>query len=1312
MTHCFFEKKHIRKNLSGRVLTIALCGALLLPVALPVFTGSAVVEETAAARVLRLSAAKSIAAAKSEKVEAIELQIEAKEAARQSAIRSLKEKERSMSTFRWSPLLNFKFPTEPNEAEAFEFAYKPTQLQYEIDTLKHKITAIKLDEYEKVSTLYIDLITAVSEAEFLDQRIKALETAILKNKARLAEGTATQAQIDQQEKKLSGYKSSLASQQTKIQRAEEKLGKEVGFDLTTGYMFEDAFIATNIARDNVEYLQAYAVERDQTVFEAKQNMELAKLALTTNYNLMKSQYGNNIGMIEGFISQALEGTKIDKRSFKSAYDAFLKKIDEPWQGTKRILFFKFPKEWWKGDIDGIRYVEDDPYVLYSAALEYESARKEYENACSELEDSVSEGYDNLMETRRGYKTAILDHESMRNQLLYDEVLTALGQMTLEEYDTALGEYENSRSALRDALSLYSTTLFEFDRTTCGGASAFFSEEYITSKAGYAGLASTAEADGSLNDMLSLMSPIIKKGATYSIRDIVSDEEFMLYIDIPADFEYNVTHFELWSDGRQIGERVAVGESIRHLRLTIEDVDSVFVRLYDNDNFIDDCSIDPSESFGPLNLTTGYEMPGEDSVRPVGSFTVEDETGSDMIKLRFTFDQKGILENFGIDEPVFYYNISTERNLYLFSNDFISADDPFSYMSFIKNDIGQLNIRMFTEDGEYIGGAYFEPLTGKLMADTEITLADMQEMVARQLVVERKTKSLQVELDKLKDLLNAAQQVNSGEADSATITYYKNRIAELELEIANLADTVTNDEIQKALRDDEAEINRRVEELKAEEEKIDEEDGKLPDEDEINARSQILKDYAVQYIKTAKKEELKGAVRETIIEKGRKIAELQKQYKDLNADPTKNKAELEAIKKQIEDLNAEIDAANKKLEIIDADEKTVTDEEIEAALLEHGDEIYAMAQERLSDAMLYGSEVGQWSIAYLEANGFEVNEENMRLVASQAGNIDKHEKNLIRQEVLSKEIEEARKKSEVIRAQGGVANNSLANQLDQLVAAYEKELKQLSKDIKKSDPGKEVKLREYRAELEELTNRVSANNTKIAGLICSKYATLEDYIKPEKTKLGACDARIYAAQAKIDALIKEYSEKYKNNVPKADMEYYLGGLTIEELEGQLSVYESEARKLDEEFNKLRSKNSSLGPALSLYRSSPGLCRFFYSSATYDAVEKYDRRAESIANKMNSLLADIDAIKQIENGSRKTGFSDERMGEIKQSLEAETKEYQDEIAGMESEKAEINETIKTKTDQYNESLQIKAGLDAENAEMTSRIREINAIISDYY
>ncbi len=1230
------KKKGMSKNFIKSFLTRAVTALLLITLLFPYFSDFCPGSEIQAAGKLRLASAKSIAAANSEKIEALEIQIEAKQAARNSAIRAIAEKQKNMSTFRWSPLLSFSFPTKPNEAEAFEFQYKPVQLQYDIDTLNHKITDEKLKSYEKVSTIYIDIITSTNEIEFLKERIKSLKAAIEKNKARVIEGTATQAQVDQQNDRLEGLENSLASEQTKLQRAKEKLGRELGFDVTSGYTFDNAFISSNMSRDCIDQLKYYAMSssdssasniREENVYEAKQAEELAKLALMTNYNLMKSQYSGNIGMINGYVQQALDGSKINKRAFKKDYDAFLKRIDDPWTGKKRILFFKFPKVWWKGEIDGIRYVEDDPYVLYSATLEYESALKDYNNARTELSNAISDGFDSYIETRKAYLKAEEDLEKLQNQLIYDEALNVLGQLSLEEYEAELTEYENARTALNDALSLYSSTLFEYDRTTCGGASAYFVEESISTQAGVGGT-------GNIEDDLDSLNVITKKGAIYSIRYIVENEEFMLYIQVPDDFEYNITKFELWSDNRQIGETTPAGEAIRHLTITVQEVDKVAIRLYDGDEFIDECVIDPTVSIGPLNIKEA-SLPGtEDLSKVIGTYTVEEDTNTDMIKLRFEFDDKAVEKNFAPGKKVAYYNLSAEQNLFLFSNDLVDVGNPFAYMSFIRNDLEKLTLRMFAEDGSYIGGASFDASNKRLIADESVTEADMQEIAAREILKKRKAEEITAEKNRLQDLLNAATDANGQEADSATMTYYKQRIEELDAQLTNVADTITDDEIRKCLTDDAAEIAKMVEQMDREA-GTDEAIAAGLNPAEIAARNTILEDAAKDFLKEKKKQEMMDSIDASILEKEKEMASML----------IKKNEGKDVTQEDINKLQDEINLLKAKKEKVVVDESSISNEEVQEALLQYGDEIYAAASGQLSDAMLYGSETGQWAISYIEKEGLEVNAENVRSVVEKADLLKDREDLLNRKATLEKEKSEALEKIEALKkalendSTSKTTDQSLIRQLENLVDAFKAEIRKVDKLLLKYDPFKEVKLKAAREELEALSAKKAADESAKAGLVAVKYQKTA-YTASEKSTADAySDAAVKQTIAAIEQSAKNRKKELEDqikvlearaNLTPAAKSMLESAITktqneLTSVEAQIAVWESEIQDLEKKIDQIFMGSLIYGNMLNMYKNSLDSLKAkkVQLNATLDELNKnVDQEAAKV--QLEAARAELDTL----------------------------------------------------------------------------------------
>ena len=190
---------------------------------------------------------------------------------------------------------------------------------------------------------------------------------------------------------------------------------------------------------------------------------------------MKSKYGGDMGMISSYVNAALNGQDISARAFKKSYKAFLDKIDSYWQGKKRIfLFIKIPREWLKGDLDGTRYIEDDPYTLYQNSLDYVSARKDEEAAKKELDQQVEDAFNNYVSVKSSYEQYLKDVDKAGQDMKMYAVKNRMGNMTLEEYEDEEAAYEELQNSLFESMKLYTTTLYSLDKLTCGGVSAMLS----------------------------------------------------------------------------------------------------------------------------------------------------------------------------------------------------------------------------------------------------------------------------------------------------------------------------------------------------------------------------------------------------------------------------------------------------------------------------------------------------------------------------------------------------------------------------------------------------------------------------------------------------------------------------------------------------------------------------------------------------------------------------------------------------------------------------------------------------------------------
>ena len=1170
-----------------RLLACALAAAIAIPVSLL----SKPETVAAAGGIIKLSAAKNVSVARSEKIEAIELQITTKRAARDSAVRSLRERQHNMSTFRWSPLLDFKFPTKPSEAEAFEFQYKPTQLEYQIKELQHKITDTKLGIYENVSNLYIQIIQTEQELKFLDERYKNVETALQKAQVKLTIGEVSQEVVDKLSDRLTTLKSKKSEQETKSQRSKEKLGKLMGIDLTTGYTFENAFATAEMSRKDIEYLQSYALERDHTVYEAQQNADLALLSLQTNYQLYNSQYGRFMGTISSFVQQAMDGSDVDQKAFQKKYDQFLKDIDTPWDGDYHILFISFPKAWLKGDSDGMNWIQDDPKVLFTNTLDYVSANKELENTKQDIKDAIEDGYDNYAGARKAYMEANTTMKDLQTKLINDEIKNLMGELGNEEFEAEKQEYEAAETANNEALGSYSTTLYSFDRTTCGGVSQFLD---------------TADQN-QLDKDLNSLEGVTKVGAHYSIRSIISDSEFVVTIDVPpyndvedlpdgtknpAYFPWNVTDWELRINKRLIGERQTKDGSVRHLKLDKDNADEVVIRLFDVDDFIDDVVIDPTVSWGPLDITVKYETP-EGRTGAIGTYEVEDDTTTDMIKMKFTFDQEAVKKEFGQNKEAAFYNLSADRSLYLFSDHLVAIDQPFSYLSFIRGDLAQLTMRVFDKEGTFLGGARFDTVNNRLVKDADVMVADMQNIVVEQLAAQNKSAEINEELAKAQQGLKDAEDAG----DTTTADYYKERISFLQDQLDHVADNLTEEDLEKVRTEQADEVAKLSEEKAAEAEKSDEQKAKEAD-DELKRQS-ILRDAAEELVGKKKYEEGMQELKNQRDAWAYKEAELQEKFNQLSkekgaSDPEAKEAlaELQAAKRKKRELEDEI----KSHSSFNRDEYPVSEEEVQEMLNLHPDEVFDLAKDRLTDLDSFAGPAYESAKAEAELYGIETSTENVKFLMG-------YTEELKQCKAIEKQIEIMKKDQENVQKQIADIKNladddprkanqgGILAQLEKVNAAYEKQLEILKQQESKLNPAKALKRKQ-----------------------------ISDDIKTDQTELKQLEDVRDGAKKEFDKATAELNEvKEKKITAEQNIEKY-----TKEQEAQ----EKSARameNMEQTFRNLAKKYQAEKDDMNVFEKLGDAIRSLWGDSHDDRIRKANESADSYARKKEEVLARIEELK---------------------------------------------------------------------------------------
>ncbi len=688
---CFMKSKGLFKCIISMLLTAAIVTGTTFH-DMPAAGGYTV--HAAPQKVLTLKMARNLAKAESKDYEKMENQVQTKEEALSSAEKSVRLKKKSMSTFRWSPLINLKFPTTPDEATAYELQFKPVAAKYELDKARHALTDQVLTINEKVSNLYVEIVTLQRKIEFAESRVKTLEEGIGKNKARLATGDASQSDIDSMEKKLESLNNTLASNKSTLSADLKKLTGMIGTDATV-YSFETPYLDGEIDRNALPAIIQYTKDRDETYYETCVNATTRRISLQTNYGLFRGHYGRDINMISGYVEQAINGDEFNTRGFRTAYKDFLKKIDSYWNGNFYIpipLFFVIiiPKEWIKGDLDGIRYIDNDPEILLTDAMDYRDSLIEKEAAEKALEQSVTDSFENYISVRRSYLSYQKDVEKAKKDLEADQIKNRMGVLSYSEYSSALDEYEELQNSLIDTMSLYTTTINSFDRLTCGAITAYFSGTDASLQTAETGESYAEKSTGS--------------GARFNIESLVQNQEFELTVYIPDEFPTEITHYELWIDNSMVGERTEKDKGLRHLGVAKDNVEEAKIRFYNNDEFVDDCVIDVQESSGPLNITTGYEIKKNEDGR-IGSYTEETSETTGLSTVNMEMDEALEIKT---------YTVKTKDGQIVGKSEPVEIEKPFKHLAVVGSSLKDLRVEFYTGDGSLKATGRFDTANGVII----------------------------------------------------------------------------------------------------------------------------------------------------------------------------------------------------------------------------------------------------------------------------------------------------------------------------------------------------------------------------------------------------------------------------------------------------------------------------------------------------------------------------------------------------------------------------------------------------------------------
>lgn len=672
-----------KRTMPLRVLAFALCVLMIV---------SQTTEYACAAlmtRTLTLEQAQRMALAASPEITKQNNAITLKRMKYVEAVEGIKSKIKNLTTFRWSPLLSFKFPEQLTMQEEYELNVKPLTLQAEIDTMVHRLDDLEYEITHKVTGQFYDVYLLQETTAFTQARLDDAAEQLKRNNAKLKTGDATQTDVNRSKSAVEELTSTLSSQMREYEAAKEKLSDTIKVDISTGYKFANGFKTAVIPREQLESLTLYTLEHDQNFYEVKTQTSVATINLNSYESLMRNEYGSKLNYIQNYINMAKQGMDVDYSAFQLKYREMLTALDKPWAGRIRIWFIRFSREFLKGEIDGTRYIEDEMYAVYTACMDYGAAVKEQTATEKELRQQVRDSYESLVTAWNTYESLQVLAAEAGETLEKVRALNRLGKATYTEVADEQTAYQTAQQDALDALGDYNQMLSEFNRLTCGAAGKYMKGTGLDLEVGEGG------------DAFSVLDPINEP--YYYIYTSVADLTFYFGVSIPEDYEPAVDSFEIWYDGTQIGERTAVGTELRHLALDYQETSTLLVRLYQGDTFVDECEIDTAVPRDRLDIALEKV---EEEDRVIGTYsvstTLQGNVSVSELKLRIN----------AVEGAAAYTLSYGEGGIY--TSDQRSTNESFIYLTLLISSLENVTLNLFNSAGELVAQAAFDPSTQEII----------------------------------------------------------------------------------------------------------------------------------------------------------------------------------------------------------------------------------------------------------------------------------------------------------------------------------------------------------------------------------------------------------------------------------------------------------------------------------------------------------------------------------------------------------------------------------------------------------------------
>lgn len=618
---------------------------------------------------------------------------------------AIKDARKKESTVRFSLLFNIKFPEKHAMPKEIELIMKVPKIEGEIKNINKSLEGIELTDKSKTENNFLKVYEYIQKSQLAQADLDVMNKQLSKMKMQLNIGKAKQTDVTDLENAIKAKESLLAGYEKNLESSKEQLSELVGFDVSKNYMFKNPLQKVDVDRKYLNDIINYTLSNDVSLFQAQNTEGLARRNVDELYQIYGNKWGKIVKNIE---SDVRSNSDLDFNQFLDKYNKLLDDIDKPWNGNYiiNLLLFKIkiPKEWFKGEYDGQRYFEDEKYALFVALKEKEDAINQTKAIKRELTSNVKNGYEQLKDLWRNYQKSV--ELTKQNKLKYDRIFmkNKVGQADFGEVEAEKSNYESAQATEFDDLISYNQQLIAFNKLTCGSVDALRKNVDIFLESVASG-DSVAETEELMEDNNSII---------YYINNVVDQKRVIFGLHVPQKYKDVITHYEILTPERvTVANKTEIGKDVSILPIEYRGTSDLFVRLYNNDDFVDEATFDAMYSRGKLQIKEVAEksVVQKDEVpsqKTLGTYNIIEVAGNSVKKIRFD-----IAKTNGVS---FYKIVDNSQGEIGAKDKFYAITDAFSYLGFALNDLSQVKINLYDANHNLKFVAGFDTLKKEIVVN--------------------------------------------------------------------------------------------------------------------------------------------------------------------------------------------------------------------------------------------------------------------------------------------------------------------------------------------------------------------------------------------------------------------------------------------------------------------------------------------------------------------------------------------------------------------------------------------------------------------